>query len=108
MKKILFALFAVLTVSSCSFLKDVQVHSSVDVVAPKAKFQPLTVTAKFWEIADLTKKYAPVKLTDAIKEAEKYCTIKLLSFPVKNGNDTLAIQLKCDTATERIASLFKK
>lgn len=109
MKKLL--LFAVIaatvTLSGCAFSKDFAKSTDVKVDVPKDNYSPLVVTAKFWSMAELAKKYTPKKFEDFVIETEKYCTFKIVDIP-KDGNDTLTLQLKCDTAAGKIAGLFKK
>lgn len=107
MKKALLILSALTIISSCAFVKDVQQNSAVNVVVPKAATQTLLVTAKFWNMGELAKKYAPAKLEDFVIETEKYCKFKIVNFP-KTANDTLELQLKCDTIGAKALTLFKK
>ncbi len=109
MKKLfLFAVIsATVTLSGCAFSKDFAKSTDVKVDVPKDNYSPLVVTAKFWNMAELAKKYTPKKFEDFVIETEKYCTFKIVDFPT-DGNDTLTLQLKCDTAAGKIAGLFKK
>lgn len=107
-KLLLFAVIAVtVAMSGCAFSKDFAKSADVKVDVPKDNYSPLVVTAKFWNMAELAKKYTPAKVGEFIIETEKYCTFRIVDFPT-DGNDTLTLQLKCDTAAGKIAGLFKK